>query len=53
MNNNRHSMTPNDLNLPAVTNKQCTDARFHDLVGDRTFCPGFVDQFYFYFILQR
>jgi secreted trypsin-like serine protease len=41
-----HSMTPNDLNLPAVTKKQCTDAndRFHDLVSDRTFCAGYVNQ---------
>jgi secreted trypsin-like serine protease len=41
-----HSITPNDLNLPAVTNEQCTDAndRFHDLVSDRTFCAGFINQ---------
>jgi secreted trypsin-like serine protease len=41
-----HSMTPNDLELPAVTNEQCIDAddRFHDLVSVRTFCAGFIDQ---------
>jgi secreted trypsin-like serine protease len=41
-----HSMTPNDLDLPAVTNQQCTDAnyRFYELVSDRTFCAGFIDQ---------
>jgi secreted trypsin-like serine protease len=45
-NNIGHSMTPNDLDLPAVTNEQCTDAndRFHDLVSDRTFCAGFINQ---------
>jgi secreted trypsin-like serine protease len=39
-------LTPNYLKLPAVTNEQCTDAdyRFHDLVSDRTFCAGFVNQ---------
>jgi secreted trypsin-like serine protease len=41
-----HSMTPNDLDLPAVTNQQCTNAnyRFHELVSNRTFCAGFIDQ---------
>jgi secreted trypsin-like serine protease len=41
-----HSITPNDLDLPAVTNKECTDAndRFHDLVSNRTFCAGFINQ---------
>jgi secreted trypsin-like serine protease len=41
-----HSMVPNDLDLPAVTNEQCTDAdyRFHELMSDRTFCAGFVNQ---------
>jgi secreted trypsin-like serine protease len=45
-NGKRHSLTPNDLDLPAVTNDQCTDAddRFYDLVNDRTFCAGFVNQ---------
>jgi secreted trypsin-like serine protease len=45
-NRKRHSVTPNDLNLPAVTNDQCIDANvlFHALVSDRTFCAGFVDQ---------
>jgi secreted trypsin-like serine protease len=45
-NSKGHSMTPNDLNLPAVTNQQCTDAdfRFQELVSDRTFCAGFIDQ---------
>jgi secreted trypsin-like serine protease len=41
-----HSITPNDLKLPAVTNEQCTDAddRFDDLISGRTFCAGFVNQ---------
>jgi secreted trypsin-like serine protease len=45
-NSKDHSMTPNDLDLPAVTNQQCTDAnyRFHALVSDRTFCAGYVSQ---------
>jgi secreted trypsin-like serine protease len=45
-NGKRHSMTPNDLDLPAVTNQQCTDAnyRFHELVSYRTFCAGFINQ---------
>jgi protein C (activated) len=45
-NEKSHSMTPNDLDLPAVTNEQCTDAnkRFYNLVSDRTFCAGFVNQ---------
>jgi secreted trypsin-like serine protease len=45
-NKKTHSMTPNDLKLPAVTNDQCTDAndRFHELISNRTFCAGFVNQ---------
>jgi secreted trypsin-like serine protease len=45
-NGEHHSVTPNDLNLPVVTNKQCTDAnyRFKELVSDRTFCAGFLNQ---------
>jgi secreted trypsin-like serine protease len=45
-NRKAHSMTPNHLNLPAVSNEQCTDAnyRFLSLVSDRTFCAGFVNQ---------
>jgi secreted trypsin-like serine protease len=45
-NRKSHSTTPNDLKLPAVTNEQCTetDYLFYELVSDRTFCAGFVNE---------
>jgi secreted trypsin-like serine protease len=45
-NDKSHSITPSDLKLPAVTNQQCTDAndRFGELISDRTFCAGYVNQ---------
>jgi secreted trypsin-like serine protease len=41
-----HSITPNDLELPAVTNEECTNAnvRFFELISNRIFCAGFVNQ---------
>jgi secreted trypsin-like serine protease len=42
----RHSMTPNEVQLPAITLNQCVDAdhRFQTLLSNRTFCGGYQNQ---------
>jgi secreted trypsin-like serine protease len=37
---------PNELQLPAVDDRTCYESNdnFHDIISDRTFCAGFVNQ---------